>query len=101
MWNLKAKKERQLRPYRDAIARIIADRIFILQQCIVHLLQRFDRRSSIRQKKALLLFFCLANSSYCSYLFCSAVFVKKNAGIARYAPVAKPPPIVHEKQRNK
>jgi uncharacterized membrane protein len=94
MWNLKVKKEQQLRPYRDAIARMVAEKIIALQHRIVHLLQRWDRQLSITQKKALLLIFCMVSSTYCSYLFFHALSGKANMAISfrHVPPVTKPPP---------
>lgn len=105
MLNLKAKKEQQLRPCRDAIARIIAEKIIALQHSIVHWLQQWDRCRSVRQKKALLIIFCLVSGAYCSYLFCHALSGKANVAISfgHVPPVTKPPPSRREKdniQRN-
>lgn len=88
-----------MRPYRDAIAQKIAEKIIILQQIIVHRLQQWERRSSVRQKKALLLIFCLVCGSYCSYLFCHALSGKANIAISfgHAPPVNKPPPSRREK----
>jgi uncharacterized membrane protein len=94
MRKLEDKKEQEMHPYRDAIAQKIAEKIIILQQIIVHWLQQWDRSSSVRQKKALLLIFCLVSSSYCSYLFCHALSGKANMvmSIGHVPPVTKPPP---------
>jgi hypothetical protein len=99
MRNLKATKELQSVPYRDAIAQKIAGKIIVLRQIIVHWLQQLDRLLSIKQKKALLLIFCLACSSYCSYLFFHALSGRTNVAISfgHVPPVAKPPPSQQEK----
>jgi len=100
MRNLKVKKERQPAPFRDAIARMIADKIMVFQRAIIKILQQWDRRYSVRQKKILLLVFCIACSNYCGYLLIAALYGKaNNAAIsARYIPpVAKPPPYRREK----
>jgi hypothetical protein len=100
MWDLKAKKEQQLRPYWDAIARIIAGKINMLQQRIVHLLQQCDRRYSIGKKKILLLIFCMTCGGYCGNLFISALSGKANHVVIPFGhipPVAKPPPFYRPK----
>jgi hypothetical protein len=100
MWNLKAKKEQQLRPYGDAIARIIAGKINLLQQRIVHLLQPWDQRYSIGKKKILLLIFCMACSGYCGNLLIRALSGKADhvaIPLGRIPPVAKPPPFYRPK----
>ena len=83
-----------MRPYRDAIARIIAEKIIALQHSIVHWLQQWDRCRSVKQKKALLLIFCLVSGAYCSYLFYQALSRKANVAISfgHVPPVTKPPP---------
>lgn len=73
MWNLRAKKEQQLRPYRDAIARKIAGRLVWLQQRIVQFLQRADQRLPLIWKKAIFIAFIVASSAWCSYTFFIAV----------------------------
>jgi hypothetical protein len=90
MWNLKVKKEQQSYSYGDAIARTLADKIIVLQQRIVRILQRWDRRYSIRQKKIRLLIFCMICGSYCGYLLTDALFRKING--VTIPPVAQPPP---------
>ncbi len=102
MRSFRAKKERQSAPFRDAIARIIADKIDLVQQRIVRLLQQWDRSSTNKQKKILLVVFCLVCSFYCSYLLGHALFAKTRATVARYAPiplVAQPPPFYLHKDR--
>ena len=89
-----------MRPYRDAIARMIADKIMGLQRSIIKILQQWDRRYSVRQKKILLLVFCITCSGYCGYLLIDALCGKANnaaisAGYIR--PVTKPPPYRREK----
>ncbi|WP_214072591.1 hypothetical protein [Mucilaginibacter sp. dw_454] len=99
MWKLKTKKEQQSRPYRDAIARIIAEKIIALQQCIVRLLQQCERRYSVAQKKILFLLFCMLCSAWCSHLFFHALSGKANIPLSfgHVPPVTKPPPTVRPK----
>lgn len=103
MWNFKAKKERQSAPFREAIAQIIADKIDVVQRKIIQLLQQWDRRSTIKQKKILLVIFCLACGSYYGYLLGHALFAKTGATVTRYAPiapVAQPPPFCPRKDNS-
>jgi hypothetical protein len=96
MRSFKAKKEQRSAPFRDAIARIIAAKIDLLQREIVRFLQQCDRRSTIRQKKILLVVFCLVCGGYCGYLLGHTLFAKTAATVMRYAPispVAQPPPL--------
>jgi len=100
MRNLKVKKEHQPASFRDAIARMIADKITVLQCSIIKILQQWDRRYSVRQKKILLLVFCAAFGGYCGYLLINAMYGKANSAAisAGYIPpVAKPPPYRREK----
>jgi hypothetical protein len=94
MPNLKAKKGQQMHPYRDAIAKKIAEKINRLQHKIVQLLQQWDLRSSVKQKKVLLLLFCLVCSTCCSYLFFHALSGKANVAMSfgHVPPATKPPP---------
>jgi hypothetical protein len=94
MPNLKAKKGHEMHPYRDAIAKKIAEKTNRLQHKIVQLLQQWDRRSSVKQKKAVLLLFCLGCSTCCSYMFFHALSGKANMAISfgHIPPLTKPPP---------
>jgi hypothetical protein len=100
MWSLKAKKEPRLCPYRDALACMIMDWINILQRNIISLLQRWDRKTTVIQKKIAVMVFCIACGGYCTYLLGHALFAKAGAVAIRYEPippVAQPPPFYRDK----
>ena len=86
-------------PVKDAVARKIANGIISLQLKIAGLLQRQERRCSARQKKLLLLLFCLVTGGYCLYLLGNGLLgyrEKNNAPAIRMnmLPGAQPPPPV-------
>jgi len=79
----------------DILARMIANRIIVLQHAIVRRLQQWEGRFNRQQKKILLIIFCVISGSYCCYLLGNALFAKAGTGFMRgipTQPVAQPPP---------
>ena len=82
--------ERQMRSYRDAIARKIAEYLVLMQVRLVGPLQRIDRSIPMKWKKALFLVFVTTCSAWCSFTFFRAVY-----------PASKSPPAFPKSMDNK
>jgi hypothetical protein len=57
----------------DGVARRIAAVIIKMEKRIVSVLQRWDKRHSVREKKIVLIAFCLCCSLFCAMLLADAV----------------------------
>jgi hypothetical protein len=95
MWFRRVKKKNADNPAKDAVARMIAGRLAVWQQATVKWLERIERRCTVRQKKILLLSFCLGCGIYWCFTLTGMLFKGRGATLVSFghiSPVAQPPP---------
>lgn len=76
MWKLFRLQKKAVKR-REKVSSFIASAVVSLQLRLIRRLRYWDRRLSIRQKKAVLFFTCCLAGMYLSYVLAAALFQKK------------------------